>query len=47
MVHTVLRAINDIFDMKTELQNLIAKYPNVDLTQMGFVDGWESMAVWE
>lgn len=47
MVHTVLRAINDTFDMKSELQNLIAKYPNVDLSQMGFVDGWERMAVWE
>lgn len=47
MSHHVLHAINDIFDMKTELSKLFDKYPNIDLAQMGFVEGWEKMAVWE
>lgn len=47
MTHYVLRAINDTFDMKSELLVLFTKYPNIDFGQMGFVDGWEIMAVWE
>lgn len=46
MTHHVLHAINDTFDMKSELLSLFEKYPNSDFRQMGFVDGWERMAVW-
>ncbi|ADR33921.1 Abi family protein [Sulfuricurvum kujiense DSM 16994] len=47
MTHHVLRSIHDTFDMKSELLNLFAKYPDIDLEQMGFVDGWGGIAVWK
>ena len=46
MTHYVLRAINDTFDFKTELKNLLEKYPHVDKKAIGFVDGWAEMEVW-
>lgn len=46
MTHYILRSIHDTFDMKAELTNLIVKYPHIDLSQMGFVDDWESREVW-
>lgn len=46
MVHYILKAINDTFEFKTELNNLLDKYPQVDRKAMGFVDGWEELEVW-
>ena len=46
MTHYVLRAIDDTFDFKEELQNLLDKYPHVDKKAMGFIDGWEKLEVW-
>lgn len=46
MVHYILKAINDTFEFKTELNTLLDKYPQVDRKAMGFVDGWEELEVW-
>ncbi len=46
IVHYILKAINDTFEFKTELNNLLDKYPQVDRKAMGFVDGWEELEVW-
>ncbi len=46
MVHYILTAINDTFEFKTELHNLLDKYPQVDRKAMGFINGWEKLEVW-
>jgi len=46
MAHYVLNAINDTFEYKTQLANLLDKYPQADRKAMGFVDGWEELEVW-
>lgn len=46
MTHYVLKAINDTFDFKEELKNLLDKYPHVDKNTMGFVDDWAEMEMW-
>jgi abortive infection bacteriophage resistance protein len=46
MVHYILKAINDTFEFKTELNNLLDKYRQVDRKAMGFVNGWEELEVW-
>lgn len=39
MANYVLNAINDTFEYKTQLANLLDKYPQADRKAMGFVDG--------
>lgn len=46
MANYVLNAINDTFEYKTQLANLLDKYPQADRKAMGFVDGWEELEVW-
>lgn len=36
---------DDEFDFKYELKKLVSKYPNVDLSAMGFPPHWEEVQV--
>ena len=34
-------------DFKQKLKELLKNHPNVDITAMGFIDGWENESLWE
>ena len=36
---------NDEF--KQKLKGLLKNHPNVDITAMGFIDGWENEPLWK
>lgn len=38
--------IGEEVDFITEIQRLLALHPKIDLTAMGFVDGWEKLDIW-
>ena len=38
--------IGEEVDFVTEIKNLIATHPNIDLKSMGFVANWENLDIW-
>ena len=43
----LLNELNPTSSMKMRLKNLIKKYPDLDLTEMGFPDTWINEPLWE
>lgn len=39
-------SIGEEVDFVTELRNLLATHPHIDLKAMGFVEGWENLDIW-
>ena len=42
-----LNIISPINDMKAKVDALLAAYPSIDVTAMGFPRGWESEPLWQ
>jgi abortive infection bacteriophage resistance protein len=46
VIKYIFDSIGEEVDFVTEIKNLIATHPNIDLKAMGFVDGWEKLDIW-
>lgn len=46
LINYILNAIEDTLDYKNELIVLFDKYPNINLKNMGFVNDWQNLTVW-
>jgi abortive infection bacteriophage resistance protein len=42
----ILDCIDEDLDFKGEVKTLLLKYPNTNLSAMGFVDEWEDLELW-
>lgn len=46
VIKYILDSIGEEVDFLTEVKQLIAQHPIVNLQAMGFVDGWENLDIW-
>lgn len=48
MIQFILEKIDDEeLDFKNEIKKLISKYPNTNISTMGFPDNWELLTLWK
>ncbi len=47
ILHFILTKFDNEFDLKNKISQLLLTYPNIDTQQMGFIEDWEDLSIWQ